>query len=227
MPSDFKFLAGLAMIFPAHYQLYHDVNLCLFLVDGLIKHLFPDSPFAATSVNLGPEADARSHRDFKNILFGVCALGIFGQFNHRTSGHVHLEEAKVVIELRRGDVFFLPSAAITHCNSGLLPHEIRRSIVHYFAGGLFRWVWQDHKLEKEGYRFSDEYKEKVGAMRWDHCWKMFPTLDELTTSFKEKTPFTGTAQVMFELTKSLDKHYAPLQTDNHTFFLNADRALAK
>lgn len=147
--------------------------------DLLERHVFKDSPFCAATLNLGPKADADWHRDHLNLLFGVCAVGIFGDFNHRTSGHLLLKELRVVMELRHGDVILIPSALVTHANSGLHPWESRSSIVQYVAGGLFRWQWNGFKVEPKG---LEKVKKQLGEARWKAGWKLFPKLSDLESA---------------------------------------------
>lgn len=61
----------------------------------------------------------REHWDSKNLVGALCAIAVFGIFNHQTSGHLLLHEIKTIVELRAGDVIFIPSAGLTHSNSKL------------------------------------------------------------------------------------------------------------
>ncbi len=120
------------------------------------------------------------HRDSRNLVGGLCMIGVFGNFNHETSGHFIMEEAKVIIELRAGDVVFMPSAAITHRNSQLRAGESRSSIVQYTSGSLFRWVWQGKKmLSKSEMRMKANSRRAEGVGRWKELYELFPTLEEL------------------------------------------------
>lgn len=81
-------------------------------------------PFAAHAFNLGPFVECWWHRDARNYILGVCPVVMLGAFNHRTSGQLILVEPKVVIELRRGDLFFLMSSILTHGTAPLTgPHR--------------------------------------------------------------------------------------------------------
>ena len=84
----------------------------VWIMDGVKNTFFPQSPFAAQSLNTSNRSLAISHTDAKNLVFGICAIIPLGLFNAKTSAHLILIEPKVIIELRPGDVFFFPSAIL-------------------------------------------------------------------------------------------------------------------
>ncbi|KAH8076014.1 hypothetical protein BXZ70DRAFT_870183, partial [Cristinia sonorae] len=99
--------------------------------------------FAAQSLNLAPQALATKHVDRKNLVFGICAILPFGDFNYRTPAQLVLTEPRLIIELGPGDLFFSPSASIHHHSIPMVSsNEHRKSMIWYSAGGLFRWVKQ-------------------------------------------------------------------------------------
>lgn len=53
-----------------------------------------------------------------------------------------MNEARVIMEFRPGDLFFNFSAFVGHRNSSLRPGEWRQSIVQYSPAGVFRWAAQ-------------------------------------------------------------------------------------
>ena len=57
-----------------------------------------------------------------------------------------MNEARTVIELGRGDLFFNMSAFFGHKNGSIVGGGTRRSIVFYTAAELFRWVNQGQRL---------------------------------------------------------------------------------
>lgn len=124
------------------------------------------------------------HRDSKNLAFGICAVGVFGRFDHQNSGHLLLAEPGMVVEVQRGEICYLPSACVTHGNRGLGEGETRMSMVFYSAGGLFRWISQGHQLSQlcggmgdteHGYAFGHE----AGKDRWKEGWDLYCTREEL------------------------------------------------
>jgi hypothetical protein len=200
------YLASFRMYYPAHTKMYSDNQLALEIYDMLVTPYFPHSPFSAMSINLGPEACARWHRDEKNILWGICAIAVFGLFNHRRGGHLLLHELKLIMELCPGDLVFLPSAAITHRNSPIRKSESRRSIVMYRAGALFRWIWQKHQTEDKASCSSE--KVVLGERRWKHGWGLFPTVADLWESIKCGVSCSGSASELTEVLRHPDLYPA-------------------
>ena len=138
-----------------------------------------DSPFMGFSINIGPHAVATLHRDSSNMLNGPCAIGVFGTFDGKRSGHVILHEAKTIIEVIPGDVIIILSSTITHENVPLCDEDKnkkRHSFVHYTAGGLFQWMWDGEKLHKD-------VKEKAipgeGKKRFTEMYGLLPTINDL------------------------------------------------
>ena len=59
-------------------------------------NLFRNSLFCGTTFNLGPDGVTIRHRDTRNLVGGLCMIGVLGDFDHRTSGHFIKEEAKTI-----------------------------------------------------------------------------------------------------------------------------------
>jgi hypothetical protein len=119
---------------------YDDLQLELLGLNIFICTVFPGSPFFATTLNMGPHTVCFAHRDW-NLVYGTCRIGALGPFDHRTGGHLILHEPQVIMEFRRGDVIWIPSAAVTHENVPIKEHETRYSFTMYTAGGFFRYAW--------------------------------------------------------------------------------------
>lgn len=135
------------------------------------------SPFAAMTANFGPQTVCRSHRDLKNLAYGLCTIMVLGDFDYRRGGHLILHEFKLVIEMRPGDIIFIPSAIVTHENIPVGENETRQSLVFYSAGGLFRWTaagCRSHKTWAAS-KDADAYKQhqKDGEARWRNGWNLF------------------------------------------------------
>jgi hypothetical protein len=105
-------------------------------------------------------------------------------------------EPRVILEVRSGDVVLIPSAYITHCNSGLNEKEERQSVVFYTAGGLYRWMWNGYKKENG---VSDELKREIGEKRWKCGWGLFPTMEQLKQAAQKGEKFRGTSKEFIDL----------------------------
>jgi len=166
---------------------YDDLQLKLLGLNIFIRTVFPGSPFFATTLNMGPQTVCFAHRDYWNLLYGTCGIGALGPFDHRTGGHLILHEPKVIMEFRRGDVIWVPSAAVTHENVPIKPHETRYSFTMYTAGGLFRYAWcggmtakdmkQKDKVTYQRYLSEGDSRRKQG-------WDLYSTMDSLVASLK-------------------------------------------
>lgn len=153
-------------------KILEDADILLDLVSGS-----KTSPFAAMTVNFGPQTVCRSHRDLKNLAYGLCAIMVLGDFDYKRGGHLILHEFKLVVEMRPGDIIFIPSAVVTHENVPIAPGETRQSLVFYSAGGLFRWTAAGCRTHKTWANAKDSaaYKQhqKDGEARWKAGWNLF------------------------------------------------------
>lgn len=172
-------LESFTIWFPRLAQLYDLVQLRLRVQDNLVNHFFMNSPFAAQSLNVSPQSLAKSHTDQMNLVYGVCGIIPMGNFNGRTGAQLILNQARAIIELHPGDVFFFPSACIHHRSAALASKaETRQCMVVYSAAGLFRWIRQGHMGQKYGPTIPDAQKAREGAERWHNGWKLFSHIDE-------------------------------------------------
>lgn len=57
----------------------------------------------------------------------------------------------------------------------------------YSAGGLFRWVAQGYKTEKDGIKLTAKEKREEGARRWAQGWRLYSTMDELRSGSSNST----------------------------------------
>ncbi len=155
-------------------QMYEQLQLRLLVEKVILDDIMEGSPFCATTVNFGPKAAMKIHRDSKNLIGGLCALVVLGSFNHKTSGHLLLHDLKTIIELRPGDIIFLPSAGIAHSNSPVKEWEDRSSIVQYTAGGLFRWLWA-----KETDDDGRDIRSNLGTLRWSESLDLLGNIESV------------------------------------------------
>lgn len=148
-------------------------DLMMSIVLDIIQEGFP---FAATTANFGPQAWCRSHLDLKNLAYGLCCIAVFGKFNHQRGGHLILHELKVILEMRPGDIVFIPSAVVTHENIPIGAGETRQSLVFYSAGGLFRWVdakGRSYKAWAAADPVGFKRHQDEGEERWKQGWAKY------------------------------------------------------
>jgi len=176
LTHSYPFPASFEFWYPDTAELYHEVMVKLGFADTaevqLQNHIFPDSFFCATTMNLGPQTSTKPHRDSKNLVGGICALLVLGDFDHTRSGHLILHELKVILELKQGDLVFFPSAGITHSNSSLRAGETRYSMVQYTAGQLFNY-------RLPGTAKNSRANADVGQKRWQECLSYLGTAQDV------------------------------------------------
>ncbi|KAL5536492.1 hypothetical protein ACEPAF_314 [Sanghuangporus sanghuang] len=131
--------------FPLISELYEREKRCTASHNSITASALLKSQFSSMALNLGGEVATCWHRDAKNLSFGLCCVGVFGCFDWRNSGQLMFKEAKVIIELRPGDVVLFPSAALTHRNAPIANDSSRRSVVLFTAGANFQHIAQGHK----------------------------------------------------------------------------------
>lgn len=165
--------------FPHLASIYTEAQTHFLTIDALLSSLFPDLPFASNVFNFGPRAYTAKHRDFKNLISGFCAIVAFGNFDHTRSGQLVLHEANVVLEIRPGDVVFIPSALITHSNWPVAEGETRMSWTSFTAGGLFRWKIAGNRAVKS-MPAEDQKPFKQSSRRFfERTWNAGPTIQRL------------------------------------------------
>src|ERR1700676_390047 len=170
--------------FPKMYKYYHDTLGKLYKHDEKLERLFPDTVWAAMSLNFGPETWCYRHKDWGNLAFGVCVITSAGRSDSTCGGQLILWECGLVIEFPPGASIIIPSAVISHSNVAIQSGEIRYSFTQYAAGGLFRWV--EHGFQKEesyakGSTAAELAAEQVRKKaRRDFGLSLFSTMDELS-----------------------------------------------
>ncbi|KAF9013668.1 hypothetical protein BDZ89DRAFT_1222858 [Hymenopellis radicata] len=141
----------------------------------------PDRFWGGRTVNRGDSAQqARQgvtwpHTDQGNLAWAWCAVTALGNFDPKLGGHLILWDLGLVIEFPPGATILLPSALLTHSNVAIQQGEERDSVVHFTAGGLFRYVDNGCKTDKvfmaEDYKqMSDEQRAEWHQKRQDR-WK--------------------------------------------------------
>ncbi|KAF9049002.1 hypothetical protein BJ165DRAFT_1526387 [Panaeolus papilionaceus] len=165
---------------PQMHKYYEDTLAAIHGKYPDLERPFLRSAFSATTYNMGPQTVCFPHTDLANLAYGWCAIVALGDYNPTLGGHLVLWECKLVVEFPPGSLVFIPSAIIAHSNTPIQPHEHRYSFTQYTAGGLFRWVDQEFKSQKD-YQASKtkEELEKIDANlknRWEEGMARLPCL---------------------------------------------------
>lgn len=141
-------------------------------------------PWTSCTCNLGPRTVCKSHRDSEDWAVGISGQLVFDGFDGSRGGQLVLHEAKLVINLYPGDLFFFPSSCVTHSNLQIGEEETRRSLVLYTSGGLIRYLAQGLQTQTawgstaSGLAAMKEHDAKAGE-RWEESWALFSKYDDL------------------------------------------------
>ncbi len=136
-----------------------------------LRRNFPNSDFASTTINLGPQTVSITQADSANLAYGLCAITALGDFDPDQGGQLILWNLRVVIRFPPGSTLLVPSALIPHSNLPIQPEESRYSVTQYSAGSLFRWV--DNGLCSDGDRLKTT--DQIPT-EWLHGLDKFRTL---------------------------------------------------
>lgn len=145
-----------------------------------IPGICPGSPFGSLTINLGKTV-TRPHRDHLNLVTGLCAIYVLGDFDWTSGGHLVLHDLGLLLELSPGDLAFFPSASITHYNLPIKPEATRESLVFYTAGLMFRYALL-HSLAYKDLEPKEKEKmlKETLRTRLDEGWDRFSLLKDLT-----------------------------------------------
>lgn len=165
------------MYFPDTYAYYQSTMSQLKKEEPLLTFPFVDT-FPSAALNLGPQTVCIPHRDSKNLAFGICCISALGTFDLTKGGHLVLEELGLVIEFPPGSTVLIPSAVVTHSNTGVQMGEKRYSFTQYASGSLFAYVENEMRTNKTILtKGGEEEKNKWKASRltrWKERLSMFP-----------------------------------------------------
>ena len=142
--------------------------------DPTLRRNFPGTPFAAASINFGPQTVCYPHRDWNNVSWGECCILALGDYDDEKGGHLAFWDLGLIIRFPPGSIIFLPSALVRHLNTPVAPHEHQYSFSQYTSGGLFCWVGHGFKPVPKKLKESDEVQQK----RWRDGLGMFSKLSE-------------------------------------------------
>ncbi|KAF4565733.1 hypothetical protein EYR40_002197 [Pleurotus pulmonarius] len=174
--EDFRRVAGFqgALFRSFAPDLAEEYNIVLNRLESSqpeLRRNFPNSDFASTTVNLGPQTVSITHADSANLAYGLCAITALGDFDPDQGGQLILWNLRVVIRFPPGSTLLVPSALIPHSNLPIQPEESRYSVTQYSAGSLFRWV--DNGLCSDGDRLKTT--DQIPT-EWLHGLDKFRTL---------------------------------------------------
>ncbi|KAJ3718223.1 hypothetical protein FB446DRAFT_655424 [Lentinula raphanica] len=134
--------------FPNMHNLYNNVLDLLHEDNPEFERNFPECSWAAAHINFLRAVTFR-HRDFLNLLFGLCAVFPVGSYDYQCGGHLILWDLGLFLEFPPGTVILLPSALLEHSNVSLPPGQTRSSVTFYSAAGLFRWCHNGFVSDKD------------------------------------------------------------------------------
>ncbi|KDR65473.1 hypothetical protein GALMADRAFT_81821 [Galerina marginata CBS 339.88] len=148
-----------------------------------LRRIWPNTPWAATTFNFGPETTCFRHADYGNLAFGWCSVTALGEYDHTKGGHLILWDMRLVIQFPPGSTILIPSCAISHSNARIQKGENRYSFTQYSAGGIFRWVDNDFKKVEDGYAAMSPEEEKARreelAKQLTFGLTLYSTIDEI------------------------------------------------
>ncbi|KAJ3871525.1 hypothetical protein F5051DRAFT_313881, partial [Lentinula edodes] len=121
------------------YVEYQTTNEELLRHHPHLRPNFPGTPYAALTVNAGPQSYSPPHKDPDNVVHGWCADTALGKFNPDKGGHLVLWDLGLVIRFPPGSTILFPSSLITHSTIPIQEGETRYAFIQYSSGGLFRW----------------------------------------------------------------------------------------
>ncbi|KAJ7019713.1 hypothetical protein C8F04DRAFT_975332, partial [Mycena alexandri] len=140
------------------------------------------SVFAAATFNFGPATVTLPHLDFANLAWGWCAITAFGHFDPDRGGHLILWDLMLIIRFPPGATIFLPSALLRHSNVAIQQGEKRYSFTQFTSAGIFRFVENGFRSDREVNEGSLSAEEKAARVktridRWAEGLKMYKTWD--------------------------------------------------
>lgn len=144
-------------------------------------------PLASVTVNFGPQAICRTHRDLNNLGWGWCFILLLGKWDPRRGGHIVLHDMKLILEVCAGDVVAIPSASIAHATIPVGKSETRYAVTWYTGMGLFQSVAAGMMSLKK-YKGSEGREGEPDGLSAEERWRngcgMFSTLAELQERFQ-------------------------------------------
>ncbi|KAJ7721195.1 hypothetical protein DFH07DRAFT_760576, partial [Mycena maculata] len=148
------------------------------------KHLIRNflrgvSVFTTATFNFGLSTVTLPHIDFGNLAWGWCAITMLGPFNPNLGGHLVLWDLRLIICFPPGATIFIPSAILQHSNVKIRANEQRYSFTQFTPAGIFRWVYNGFRTNKDienSTLTTDELRERRRAdraRRWEEGVLMY------------------------------------------------------
>ncbi|KAJ3804826.1 hypothetical protein F5876DRAFT_82570 [Lentinula aff. lateritia] len=131
------------------YVEYQTTNEELLRRHPHLRPNFPGTPYAALTVNAGPQSYSPPHKDPDNVVHGWCADTALGKFDPNKGGHLVLWDLGLVIRFPPGSTILFPSSLITHSTIPIQKGETRFAFIQYSSGGLFRWRANGFQSDKD------------------------------------------------------------------------------
>ncbi|KAJ7025058.1 hypothetical protein C8F04DRAFT_1269665 [Mycena alexandri] len=150
-----------------------------------IRRNFPErtSVFTTATFNFGPVTVTLPHIDFGNLAWGWCAVTALGNFDPDRGGHLVLWDLNLIIRFPPGSTILLPSAILRHSNLQIGPNETRFSFTQFTPAGIFRWVYNDFRTDKDinaaksTTEAEREQRRQDRASRWQEGIRMYTKWD--------------------------------------------------
>ncbi|KAJ7713338.1 hypothetical protein B0H16DRAFT_1341475 [Mycena metata] len=182
----------LFMVFAPHLHEYYRATYAALCdwdrLQSRAKHIqrnFPErfSVFTTATYNFGPVTVTLPHIDFGNLAWGWCAITALGNFDPDRGGHLVLWDLKLIIRFPPGSTILLPSAILRHSNLKIGPNETRFSFTQFTPAGIFRWVYNDFRTDKDVNSSKNttpqehERRKRDREARWREGIKMYRRWD--------------------------------------------------
>lgn len=164
------------------YQLYDET------LSSLLKHHpdltvnFERSVFSAIGFNVGPRTVTFPHSDHLNLAGGWCVITPLGHFDSKAGGHIVLRQLGIAVELPVGSSIAITSAVVEHFNTDIGIDETRMSITQFSPAGIFRWVENSFRTNKDVVGSSTltdtRYRDANDKTRYQDSLAHFSTFGE-------------------------------------------------
>jgi hypothetical protein len=158
----------------------------LYASDPNLRRNFGKGAWPAATFNFGPFTITFSHTDPGNLAWGWCSICALGPFNHLLGGQLILWDLGLVIDFPPGSTILVPSSLIRHSNTAIQDGETRYSFTQYAAGGLFRWVYNGCRSDKDflakASKVQKVQRDADRARRWEDGLAMFSKLSDFNTA---------------------------------------------
>ncbi|KAJ7676316.1 hypothetical protein B0H14DRAFT_2423560 [Mycena olivaceomarginata] len=167
---------------PQLHSHYVNHNVCVRTRLPDLHRPFPKSVFSCAAFNFGPSVWTFKHRDVCNLPFGWCTIQSLGPFDTTKGGHLVLWDLKLVVEFPAGALILLPSATLAHSNTPVEDGEECISFTQFTGGGLFRWIDNGGRTNKQLAREDPaEYAQLMAKSEshWEEGLSYFSTINEL------------------------------------------------